>query len=203
MFGFNKEELKILKPLNTPKKIQDFLDKIPMNFEKKGDTCYSPRMVLKNWSAHCVEGAVLAAAILRLHGHKPLIVDMESNAKDFDHVITVFRRNGHWGAISKTNHAVLRYREPIYKTVRELVMSCFHEYFTDDGKKNLRAFSNPVNLARFDHLNWMTSEEDVWFIPEYLVDVKHNPLVNKKQISFLRKADDVEIKAGKIIEWKN
>ena len=202
MFQFNKKELKILKPLNTPKKIQDFINKIPINFEKEGDTCYSPRKVLKKWSAHCVEGAILAAAILRLHGHKPLIVDMEANKKDDDHVIAVFKQYGYWGAISKTNHAVLRYREPIYRTIRELIMSCFHEYFTDDGKKNLRAFSKPIDLSRFDHLNWMTSDEDVWFIPEHLVDVKHKPLINRKQISYLRKADKIEIDVGKVVEWK-
>jgi hypothetical protein len=202
MFGLNKKEVRLLKKLNTPKKIQDFLNKIPINFEEKGDTCMSPRMVLKNNKAHCMEGAMLAAAALRINGRNPLVVDLEATKKDFDHVICVFRQDSKWGSISKTNHAVLRYREPIYNNIRELVMSFFHEYFDDSGKKNLRSYSAPINLKRFDKLNWMASEEDVWFVPDYLAKVKHYPLINKNQISRLRKADKIEIKAGKLLDWK-
>ena len=202
MLGLNKREVKILKSLNTPGKIQDFLNRVPINFEEKGDTCMSPRMVLKNWKAHCIEGAMLAAAALRLNGERPLVVDLESTKKDFDHVICVFKREGKWGSVSKTNHAVLRYREPIYKSIRELVMSFFHEYFDDNGKKNLRRYSHPVNLSRFDHLNWAASEEDVWFIPDYLAKVRHFPVLTRSNISRLRKADDIELKAGDILEFK-
>lgn len=203
MFGLNKKELKTLKALKTPRKIQDFLDKIPINFEEDGkDTCMSPRVVLRKWKAHCIEGAILAAITLRLNGDKPLLVDLTATKKDFDHVICVFKRNGYWGAISKTNHAVLRYREPIYKSIRELVMSFFHEYFNDNGKKNLRSYTNPVDLSRFDHLNWATSEENLWFIDDYLGKVKHFPILTKSQIAGLRRADKPEIEAGKIVEWK-
>jgi len=149
-----------------------------------------------------VEGAMLAAAALRVNGEKPLVVDMEATMKDFDHVICVFKREGKWGSVSKTNHAVLRYREPIYKSIRELVMSFFHEYFDDDGKKNLRSYSLPVDLSRFDHLNWMASEEDVWFIPEYLAKIRHFPILTRNQIARLRKADQVELDAGDTVEWK-
>ncbi len=202
MFGLDKKEIKILKSLNNPKKIQDFLNKIPINFEEKGDTCMSPKMVLKNHKAHCMEGAMLAAAALRVNGEKPLVIDMTATKKDFDHVVCVFKRNGKWGAIGKTNHAVLRYREPIYRDIRELIMSFFHEYFDDNGKKTLRSYSLPVNLERFDNLNWMASEEDIWFVPEYLAEIKHYPIMNRKQISGLRKADKIEIKAGELLEWK-
>jgi hypothetical protein len=203
MYGLNKEELKILKSLNSPKKIQDFLNKIPINFEEDGkDTCLSPRMVLRNQKAHCIEGAFLAAAALRINGEKPLVVDMVSTPKDFDHVICVFKRGGHWGAISKTNHAVLRYREPVYKTIRELVMSFFHEYFDDNGKKTLRTYSNPVNLEKFDKFNWMTSEDNLWNVADALDKEKHFPILSMKQIWGLRKADKSEIEAGKIVEWK-
>ena len=202
MLGLNKREVKILKSLNTPGKIQDFLNRVPINFEEKGDTCMSPRMVLKNWKAHCIEGAMLAAAALKLNGERPLVVDLESTKKDFDHVICVFKREGKWGSVSKTNHAVLRYREPIYKSIRELVMSFFHEYFDDNGKKTLRQYSLPVDLSRFDHLNWMASEEDVWEIPDYLAKVKHFPMLTRSQIAGLRLADKSEIEAGKIVEWK-
>ena len=202
MLGLNEREIKILKALNTPKKIQDFLNKIPINFEEKGDTCLSPRMVLREHRAHCIEGAMIAAVALRLNGEKPLVLDLTSVPRDFDHVVCVFKRNGCWGAISKTNHAVLRYREPIYKSIRELVMSFFHEYFDDNGKKTLRQYSLPVDLSRFDHLNWMASEEDVWEIPDYLAKVKHFPMLTRSQIAGLRLADKPEIEAGKITEWK-
>ena len=202
MLGLNKREVKVLKSLNTPGKIQDFLNRIPINFEEKGDTCMSPMMVLKNRKAHCIEGAMLAAAALRVHGEKPLVVDMTATKKDFDHVICVFKKDGKWGAIGKTNHPVLRYREPVYKSIRELVMSFFHEYFDDDGKKNLRSYSAPVDLSRFDHFNWMASEEDIWYIPDYLEKIKHFPILTRSQIAGLRKADRVELDAGDIVEWK-
>lgn len=203
MFGLEKEEVKVLRALNSPRKIQDFLNKIPINFEEQGDTCMSPRRVLKENKAHCMEGAMFAAAALRVNGEKPLVVDLDTTDDDDAHVICVFKRNGRWGSISKTNHAVLRYREPIYRDIRELAMSFFHEYFKDSGKKTLRRYSVPVNLSRFDKINWMTSEKDVWEIPEYLVDVKHFPILTRKQIAGLRLADTLEIEAGKIIEWKD
>lgn len=202
MFGLEEKEFQILKSLDNPKKIQDFLNKIPINFEEKGDTCMSPRMVLKKWKAHCIEGAMVAALALRIHGKKPLVVDMTASKKDFDHVICVFKENGKWGAVSKTNHAVLRYREPVYKDIRELVMSFFHEYFDDNGTKTLRSYSAPVNLERFDKLNWICSEEDVWFVSDYMAEVKHFPILTRSQISKLRKADPIEIEAGKLTEWK-
>ena len=197
---FDKEELKAIKRLNSPKKIQDFINGLRINFEEKGDSCMSPKMVLKNKKAHCIEGAILAAAILKVQGFKPLIMDLEANDKDFDHVVAVFRQGGFWGAISKTNHAVLRYREPVYGTIRELVMSYFHEYFLDDGKKTLRRYSLPVDLSRFDKKGWIGSEEDVWYIPEYLTRIKHFNILNKSQIKLLRKADKLEIGAGKLVE---
>jgi hypothetical protein len=200
-FGFTAAERRVLQKLNTPAKIQDFLNAMPFNCEKNGDTCMSPLRVLVAGRAQCMEGAMFAAAALRLLGHPPLIVDLESTDDDFDHVIAVFKKKGRWGAISKTNHAVLRYREPVYRSVRELVMSYFHEYFLDDGRKTLRSFSRPVNLARFDDRNWMTSENDVWFVPEHLCDVRHFPILTRAHVAALRPADDVEIRAGKIIEW--
>ncbi|HLC81759.1 MAG TPA: hypothetical protein VJH68_03810 [Candidatus Nanoarchaeia archaeon] len=202
MFGFSKEEVKVFKTLNCPKKIQDFLNKIPTNYEKDGETVLSPRMVLKQNKAHCMEGAMLAATALRFQGHPPLIVDLEAAKNDDDHVITVFKKYGHWGAISKTNHATLRYREPIYKTIRELVMSYFHEYFTNqDCKKTLRSYSRPINLSKFDKQGWMTAAEDPWYIPEYLSQIYHQTILNRSQIAFLRRAEDIERLAGSILEW--
>jgi len=202
MFGLTKKELKVLKKLNTPKKIQNFLNKIPINFEPNGDTCMSPRMVLKTNIAHCIEGAMLAALAFRVNGRKPLLVDLTATRKDFDHVLCVFKEDGFLGAITKTNHGVLRYREPIYKSVRELVMSFFHEYFMDNGKKTLRSYTKPIDISKFDKYNWMTSEKDVWEIPEELVKAKHYKILTKKQIRKLRKADKIEIEIGKVTEWK-
>lgn len=202
MFGFTPKETAILKALNTPAKIQDFLNKLPTNFEQKGLTVYSPRKVLQKKTAHCLEGALLAAVALRFQRHPPLVVDLTATDDDEDHVITVFKMNGHWGAISKSNHATLRYREPVYKTIRELVMSYFHEYYiSKTGKKTLRSYSQPVNLRRFDKRGWMIAEEDVWYIPEYLVEVPHKPVLNRSQIARLRRADAVELRAGKVMEW--
>ncbi|MFA6100074.1 MAG: hypothetical protein WC750_04340 [Patescibacteria group bacterium] len=202
MYGLTKDELRLLRDLNSPSKIQDYLDKMPINLEPEGDTCLSPRRVIRENRAHCIEGAVLAALALRLHGQPPLVLDLTSCKRDFDHVVALFKRHGCWGAISKTNHAVLRYREPVYRTLRELVLSYFHEYFDDYGYKTLRSYSPPVNLSRFDKLDWVTNEEDNWFIAEYLADVRHIPLLTRSQIATLRQAHPTEIKAGEITEWK-
>lgn len=200
--GFDTTELRVLRRLNTPAKIQDFLDALPQNHEPDGDSCFSPRLVLRHGRAHCMEGAMLAASALRLAGEKPLILDLTSTDADQDHVIALFRRHGCWGAISKTNHAVLRYREPAYRTIRELVMSYFHEYFLQsNGKKTLRSYSRPVDLSRFDKKGWMTSEDPVWFVPEHLCDVAHTKILSRAQIATLRPADTVERRAGEIVQW--
>lgn len=199
---FTEEELSIIKSLNTPHKIQSFINSIQINFEESGETCHSPKTVLKLRKAHCMEGAMLAACILRYHGYPPLIIDIEATKEDFDHVVALFKIDGFYGAISKTNHSVLRYREPIYKSVRELAISFFHEYFTDSGVKTMRTYSSPINLKQFDDKNWMTSDKDVWFIPNYLTKIPHKPILTKKQILNLRKADEIEIQAGKLAEYE-
>jgi len=201
-FDFTNEELKVFKRLNTPQKIQAFLNNIPINFEKDGETFHSPREVLKRNIAHCSEGAILAATILWYHGKKPLLMDLRTIDKDVDHVVTLFKQNGYWGAISKTNHAVLRYREPIYKTLRELALSYFHEYFLNDGRKTLREYSEPFDLSKIKDRNWLTSKKSLVDIIIALDDHKHHALINKKQIRALRRADPVEIEAGKLTEFR-
>ena len=196
-----KEEEKILKKLDTPRKIQDFLNKLKINFEEHGETCMSPRRVLKEGKAHCIEGALLAYLAFKINGGKAWLVDMKTTKDDFEHVICVWKENGKWGAITKTNHYCLRYREPIYNSIRELVMSYFHEYFDDNGKKTLRSFSVPVTLNRFDS-GWITEEKELWKIHDWLDKIKHYPILTRKQIRNLRRADRIEIKAGKIVEWK-
>lgn len=196
---FTEDHLRLFKKLDTPKKIQDFLETIEANFE---DTNWSPKLVLENRKAHCFEGALLAAAILCFHGHKPLLIDLKVTAEDDDHVIAVFKENGHWGAVSKTNHGVLRYRDPVYRNIRELVMSFFNEYFLDNGKKTLRSYSRPIDLSRFDKFEWMTSGKNLEFIAESIDNLPHLPILNKKMIYGLRKADPLEIKISKFIQWK-
>ena len=186
---------------NSPVKIQDFLNTLPFNFEKRGETCYSPRLVLRKRTAHCMEGAMFAAAALRQLGHPPLVVDLRAHKKDFDHVIAVFKIKNRWGAISKTNHAVLRYREPIYRDIRELVMSFFHEYFLDNGHKTLREYSDPFDLAKFDNRDWETSEKNLFYIPEALDRSRHHKILTPPQLRSLRRADPIEIQAGKIKEF--
>ncbi len=201
MFNLSGQELKLFRSLSTPQKVQDFLDKIPINMEENGDTCLSPRAVLQKNKAHCMEGAMLAAAILRTNGCPPLVLSLEATDDDFDHVLAVFKQHDHWGAISKTNHAVLRYREPIYKSIRELILSYFEEYFDNKGNKNLRAYSKPLNLSRFDKLNWMTSEKEVWYIPEHLAEVPHTPILTKPMLQTLRKAHPFQVKTYEATEW--
>jgi hypothetical protein len=202
---FSKKEILKLKRMNTPAKVQDFLNSLKFNFEvnAKGnirDTIKSPIRVLREGNAHCIEGAIFGAFVLSFQGHKPLILHLQATENDFDHVVAPFRQNGLWGALSKTNHAVLRYREPIYESIRELVMSYFHEYFTNDGKKNLRKYSVPLNLNIFRQ-NWTTDEEDLWFIDKKLDMIKHHNILPKDFFKKLRKADIVERKAGKIVEF--
>jgi hypothetical protein len=204
-FDYTKEEVKIFKKLNSSAKIQDYLNLLPFNFEKGGDTCMSPRRVLETKKAHCMEGAIFAVAVLEFYGNKPLILDLRSTEKpyDFDHVVTVFKKFGCFGAISKTNHAVLRYREPVYKTIRELVLSYFHEYFLNsNGKKTLREYSKLLDLNYFNKINWRTSEKDLFEIPEHLDKIKHFSILSNDQIKNLRRADSIEIEAGKIVEYK-
>ncbi len=202
MFALTKQELKILKKLSTPIKIQDFLDSMPVNWEKKGETYMSPRRSLKAKKMHCFEGALFAALALWLNGEKPLLMDFQ-NSGDEDHVIALYKRNGYWGAISKTNHSTLRYRDPVYKTLRELAASYFHEYWRQkDGKKTLVAFSTePFDLRKYGK-KWVTTEEDLFSMVDELDGKPHTQIIPKKNKKFLRRADKMERRAGKIIEWK-
>lgn len=201
MFGLTREEHLFIKKLSTPEKVQDFLETVPINFEPEGDTCRSPRRVLRERRAHCIEGALLAALAFWIQGERPLIFDLRSMTHDHDHVVALFKKYDRWGAVSKTNHAVLRYREPVYKTVRELAMSYFHEYFDDSGKKTLREFSKkPFDLSKYKDLSWITSEEDLWFIPSDLDDAPHEQILVRGQR--LRLAELLEREAGKLVQWR-
>ncbi len=190
---------KNLKSLNTPRKIQDFLNKLPINFERHGHTVYSPLLVFQKNKAQCLEGALLAAAALWYHGRKPLLLDLKTSNNDLEHVVALFKEDNGWGAISKTNHAVLRYREPVYKTMRELAMSYFHEYFLNTGHKTMRSFSRPFDLRKYG-VGWIMAKEHLWHISDDLDACPHYPILTPKQIRNLRPADPIEIEAGKLTE---
>jgi len=169
-------ELAAFRRLNTPARIQQFLDDIPYNIESDGETFRSPRRVLRDRTANCIEGAVFAAAALRVQGEPPLIMDMTA-VHDEDHVIGVFKRRGLWCAIGTSKFTGLRYREPVYRTLRELAMSYFEHYFNLEGERTLRGHGRPVNLARFDRIRWMTSEAPLWPIAEHLERIPHAALL--------------------------
>jgi len=196
------QEHTVFRKLNSPQKIQDFLDTLPINYEEKGETLMSPRRLLEEKKAHCLEGALFAAAALAYHGQKPLLLDFQTLPIDEDHVITIFKQNGLWGAISKTNHAMLRWRDPVYKTIRELAMSYFHEYLLWNGKKSLRTYSKPFDLRRYHPKDWVISPLDLDWIAEDIDQTEHFSVVLKKTLPLLRRASIVELKAMEIAEWK-
>ena len=200
MFGLTQKEQATLSQLSTPRKIQDFLDRIPINFEKHGDTHMSPRRVLRERKAHCVEGALVAAAALWLHGKPPLLLDLKTIEFDDEHVVALFKEHGRWGAISKTNHAVVRYRDPIYKTVRELALSYYHEYFRDDGLKTLASYSRPFDLRTMGDY-WITTHEDLWEIDDKLNAIPHYQFVPKKNKHLIRRATPFERRVVNTREW--
>jgi len=196
--GFGRDELAILGRLRTPERIQSFLDsEIAYNKELRGATCRSPRRVLRDRLAQCMEGALFGAAALRVHGFPPLLLDLEA-VRDDDHVLAIFRQRGHWGAIAKSNYSGLRFREPVYRTLRELALSYFEHYYNLAGEKTLRTYSRPVNLARFDRMGWMTAAEDVWEIPHYLTGIRHTPLLKPHLTWRLNRVDARLQAAGKL-----
>jgi hypothetical protein len=190
----------VLRKLSSPKKIQDFLDTIPANKEKRVESCTSPLVTLRRNRAHCMEGALVAALALWMQGEPPLILDLKSARTDVDHLVTLFRQDGYWGGITKTNHCVLRYREPIYRDVRELAMSFFHEYFLNDGRKTLRKYSRPFDMRTWND-DWITAKDDLWQLQNAIDDSPHYPLITRRQIATLRRANEIEIRAGKLNEW--
>jgi hypothetical protein len=193
--AFTAAERAVFRRLRTPEKIQHFLDDLAYNKEPGGPTCRSPRRVLRDRTAHCMEGALFGAAALRLLGHPPLLLDLEA-VRDDDHVLAIFRIRGHWGALAKSNYSGLRYREPVYRTLRELVMSYFEHYYNLQKEKTLRGYSRPVNLARFDPKGWMTAEQDPWIVPEYLCTIAHTAVLKPGLVPRLGRVDSRLFAAG-------
>jgi len=184
-FGFTRSELRQLRALKTPAGIQKFLDDLPYNLSY---TVRSPKSVLHDRTASCLEGGIFGAAALRILGFPPLIFDLEAE-QDTDHVVAIFKVRGHWGAVAKSNFTGCRYREPVYRSLRELAMSYFNIYFNLRGERTLRRYSRPVNLARLDHLKWLTTEKPIWLIAEHLCEIPHISLLTRGMEKNLTRVD--------------
>jgi len=197
----SRAEAKIFRTLSSPRKIQDFVDSLAINMELGARTYMSPRRVLSTGEAHCVEGALLAAAACAFHGERPLLLDFQAAYDDEDHVVALFRLNRHWGAISKTNHPGLRYRDPIHPSTHSLAASYFHEYYLWDGRKSLRSFSRPFDLSRYAPESWITADEELDWLVHALDASTHVPIVPPGNLPGLRPATAFEIRASSAVEW--
>jgi hypothetical protein len=189
-WGLSARELRTLRALKTPARIQRFLDDLTYQY---ADTAWSPRRALREGKGHCLEGALLAAAALR--GHRPLLMDLEA-VRDDDHVVALYRERGLWGGIAKSNFAGLRFRAPVYRTLRELAMSYVEHYYNLRGERTLRRYSVAVDLARLDAQRWMTSEENVWCVPELLIAARHYALFPERVARGLPRLDKRSFAAG-------
>jgi hypothetical protein len=190
--NWNSQEKKFLESFSNPWSIQEYLDSIDYNPDYE---CRSPRFVMERKKAHCFEGALFAAAVLDFLGFKPLIVDMKA-WNDDDHVIAVFREDGYWGAIAKSNFTTLRFREPVFRSLRELIMSYFDFYINVNGEKTLRSYSLPFDLTAFNSRKWATTDEDLEYIGDKIESLHHFPVVNDKMIKNLNRASKSMMNAG-------
>jgi hypothetical protein len=198
--GLSPGEFAVLRRLDSPRKIQEFVYGLSQNFEVGGETCQTVRSVLRTRRAHCIEGAMLAACAFWVHGEPPLLLDMRA-VRDFDHVVALFRRQRRWGAISKTNGVFLRSRDPVYGSLRELAMSYFHEYCNRREHKTLREYSLPYDLRRVDPRVWVSGEEQAWHVAEELDRLRHFKLVNGRLLREVTRRDPFERRAGALKQF--
>jgi hypothetical protein len=189
----SKKEKKLFYSLNSPARIQAFLDRIPYC---RKDYYRSPLSLLGGGRACCVDGALFAAAAMRRLGHTPRIIEMSSDGTDDDHVIAVYSRNGLWGAIAKSNFSGLRFREAVYRNLRELILSYFESYYNLQGKKTLRSYTVPLNLSAMDNIDWMTKDDNLNNIAKKLDRVRRFPLLTPQAVRSLSPVDPRSYKAG-------
>jgi hypothetical protein len=194
-------EFAILRRLDTPPKIQLFVNAIPANHEIGGETILSVRQVLRQRRAHCIEAAFVAACAQWIHGEPPLVMYLDCAPSDFPHVVALFRRGACWGAVSKSNGAHLRYRDPIYRSLRELAMSYFHEYFDKLGRKTLRSHSGAFDLRRLDPALWVTSERACTDAHERLAELRRYALISARQEGLLSRRDLFERETATRVEY--
>ncbi len=186
-------ERKILVSLDSPSAIQSFLNTVPYS-EDKFYRC--PLRVLRDHKGHCFDGALFAAMALRHIGHPGLILELIPNERDDDHIIALFKQNGGWGAVAQSNFSGLRFREPVYRSLRELVMSYFEDHFNSIGEKTLRGYRGPVHLQAFDQLEWMSSDEGLERLADGMNRYRIQPLLTKEMEASLSLADERSVKAG-------
>jgi hypothetical protein len=198
--GLTSAEFALLRRLDTPHKIQAFLYKLGQNFEVDGETCRTVREVLRKRRAHCIEGAMLAACAMWVHGKPPLLLDMRAE-RDFDHVVALFKHHGRWGAMSKTNGMFLRWRDPVYRSLRELAMSYFHEYCNRRDHKTLREFSLPYDLRRLEPKVWVSGEKHAWSVAEELDRLRHFKLMGGQHLKAVARRDPFERRAGALLQY--
>jgi len=199
--GLSAREYATLARLTTPERIQAFINAIPANHEPDGETVHSVRSVLRHRVAHCIEGALVAACALAINGEPALVMHLDCAPHDNPHVLALFRRRGHWGALSKSNGAWLRYREPVYRTLRELAMSYFHEFFDTHGRKTLRAYSRTLDLRRVDPALWVTNAGSCWAVHDMIAALRHYPLVSHAQARALSRRDAHERTAARLVQY--
>jgi hypothetical protein len=190
--GLGLRDYATLERLDTPPKVQAFLNGIPINHEFGGETVLPVREVLRQKRAHCIEGAFFAACAFWVHGHPPLVMHLDCDLSDYPHVIALFRQRGHWGAVSKTNGVALRYRDPIYRSLRELAMSYMHEYSNKRHRKTLRSYSAAFDMRRLAPQLWVTSEGQCWEAHDRLAALRHYPLITRQQEKLLSTRDAFE-----------
>ncbi len=188
-----RAENQLLATLDSPVKIQGFLDDTPYSADK---FYRCPLRVLREQRAHCFDGALFAAMALRRLGIPPRIVELIPNARDDDHLVAVFQVHGRWGAIAQSNFSGLRYREPVYKSVRELAMSYFEHFFNHVGEKTLRGCRGPVDLTVFDDLDWMASDGGLEELSDRLDGYHIRPLISESMAARLSAVDERSLRAG-------
>jgi hypothetical protein len=193
-------ERSVLAQLSTPERIQAFVDAIPANHEAGGETVLSVREVLRQRRAHCIEGAFVAACALWIGGRPPLVMHLDCDPADWPHVVALFRRGRSWGAISKSNHIALRHRDPVYRSLRELAMSYFHEYCDRKGRRTLVSHSVAFDLRRIDPALWVTSDAPCWEAHDRLAALRHYPLVTARQRAALSRLDPFERRIARIVQ---
>ena len=199
--GLGERDFARLARLDSPQRIQAFLNAIPINHEPDGETVYSVRSVLRHRRAHCIEAAFVAACALWIHGEPPYVMHLDCELSDYPHVVAVFRRKGAWGAISKSNGVALRYRDPVYRTLRELALSYFHEYSDKRGRRTLRSYSDAFDMRRLAVTKWVCSEEDCWEAHDRLTELRHHPLVHARHLKHLSRRDPFEQRIAAAVQY--
>jgi len=191
--ALTQSERRIIDRLTTPIRVQTFLDKLPYSV---ASDYRCPLRVLRDRMGHCFDGALFGAAAMRRLGHPPLIVNMVANDRDDDHMLALYRRDGHWGAVAKSNFAGLRFREPVYRTLHELVMSYFEQFYNVERKKTLRNYTVPLNLKAFDKFGWMTHDGPLERIGKRLDEIRKVHLLTRRMIASLSLVDERSYRAG-------